>query len=197
MGKPKRDITPEESAQVESLAAHGHTQREIAHFLKINERTFQRRLKEDSLLMTSWRSGRFKGKEYVLSRLMRFIKNDELNAINLSAIQFYLRNTGFGTESNNDNNELQISFGNKSAMEIVNSTLTALEEGEINVPQAQQLTSLALAKMNIESRTQEDKAASKEIEIEEAKEFMAQIKEAKDNIEFFRKKVQKTKEEHV
>ena len=197
MGKPKRDITPEESAQVESLAAHGHTQREIAHFLKINERTFQRRLKEDSLLMTSWRSGRFKGKEYVLSRLMRFIKNDELNAINLSAIQFYLRNTGFGTESNNDNNELQISFGNKSAMEIVNSTLTALEEGEINVPQAQQLTSLALAKMNIESRTQEDKAASKEMEIEEAKEFMAQIKEAKDNIEFFRKKVQKTKEEHV
>jgi hypothetical protein len=128
---------------------------------------------------------------------MRFIKNDELNAINLSAIQFYLRNTGFGTESNNDNNELQISFGNKSAMEIINSTLTALEEGEINVPQAQQLTSLALAKMNIESRTQEDKAVSKEMEIEEAKEFMAQIKEAKDNIEFFRKKVQKTKEEHV
>ena len=197
MGKPKKDITPEESAQVESLAAHGHTQREIAHFLKINERTFQRRLKEDSLLMTSWRSGRFKGKEYVLSRLMRFIKNDELNAINLSAIQFYLRNTGFGTESNNDNNELQISFGNKSAMEIINSTLTALEEGEINVPQAQQLTSLALAKMNIESRAQEDKAASKEMEIEEAKEFMAQIKAAKDNIEFFRKKVQKTKEEHV
>jgi hypothetical protein len=34
--------------------------------------------------MTSWRRGRFKGKEYVLSRLMRFIKNDELNAINLT-----------------------------------------------------------------------------------------------------------------
>ena len=193
MGKPKRDITPEESAQVESLAAHGHTQREIAHFLKINERTFQRRLKEDSLLMTSWRSGRFKGKEYVLSRLMRFIKNDELNAINLSAIQFYLRNTGFGTESNNDNNELQISFGNKSAMEIINNTLTALEEGKISVPEVQQLTGLALAKMNIESRTQEDKAVSKEMEIEEAKEFMAQIQAARENIEFFRKKVQKIK----
>jgi hypothetical protein len=79
-------------------------------------------------------------------------------------------------------------------MEIVNSTLTALEEGEINVPQAQQLTGLALAKMNIESRSQEDKAVSKEMEIEEAKEFMAQIKEAKENIEFFREKIQKTKE---
>src|SRR5574343_48829 len=128
MSKPKRDITPEESAQVESLAAHGHTQREIAYFLKIPYRTFQRKLKEDSLLMTSWRRGRFKGKEYVLSRLMRFIKNDELNAVNLNAIQFYLRNTGFGLENNDDNNELQVSFGNKSALEIMDSTLTALEE---------------------------------------------------------------------
>ena len=48
--------------------------------------------------------------------------------------------------------------------------------------------------MNIESRSQEDKAVSKEMEIEEAKEFMAQIKEAKENIEFFREKIQKTKE---
>ena len=187
MGKPKKDITPEESAQVESLAAHGHTQREIAHFLKISPTSFKRKLKEDSLLMASWRRGRFKGKEYVLSRLWRFIKNDELSTINLSAIQFYLRNTGFGTESNNDNNELQISFGNKSAMEIVNSTLTALEEGKINVPQAQQLTSLALAKMNIESRTQEDKAVSKEMEIEEAKVFVKELDEAIKNLDLLEK----------
>ena len=175
MSKQKRDITPEESAQVESLAAHGHTQREIAHFLKISPTSFKRKLKEDSLLMASWRRGRFKGKEYVLSRLWRFIKNDELSTINLSAIQFYLRNTGFGTESNNDNNELQISFGNKSAMEIINSTLTALEEGEINVPQAQQLTSLALAKLNIESRTQVDKAVSEQRSIDEAKAFAKEL----------------------
>ena len=32
-----------------------------------------------------------------------------------------------------------IKFGNKSAMEIVNSTLTALEQGEISVSEAQQL----------------------------------------------------------
>ena len=191
MGKPKRDITPDESAQVESLAAHGHTQREIAHFLKINERTFQRRLKEDSLLMTSWRRGRFKGKEYVLSRLMRFIKNDELNAINLSAIQFYLRNTGFGTESNNDNNELQISFGNKSAMEIVNSTLTALEQGEISVSEAQQLTGLAIAKMNIESRNQVDKAVSKEMEIEEAKAFAIELDQTLQKLDLLEKNIKK------
>ena len=183
MSKPKRDITPEESAQVESLAAHGHTQREIAYFLKIPYRTFQRKLKEDSLLMTSWRRGRFKGKEYVLSRLMRFIKNDELNAVNLNAIQFYLRNTGFGLENNDDNNELQVSFGNKSALEIMDSTLTALEEREIGVSKAQQLTSLALAKLNIENNgSKDDKAVYQQRSREEALEFAAKMKEARENL---------------
>lgn len=183
MSKPKRDITPEESAQVESLAAHGHTQREIAYFLKIPYRTFQRKLKEDSLLMTSWRRGRFKGKEYVLSRLMRFIKNDELNAVNLNAIQFYLRNTGFGVENNDDNNELQVSFGNKSALEIMDSTLTALEEREIGVSKAQQLTSLALAKLNIENNgSKDDKAVYQQRSREEALDFAAKMKEARENL---------------
>ncbi len=183
MSKPKKDITPEESAQVESLAAHGHTQREIAYFLKIPYRTFQRKLKEDSLLMTSWRRGRFKGKEYVLSRLMRFIKNDELNAVNLNAIQFYLRNTGFGVENNDDNNELQVSFGNKSALEIIDSTLTALEEREIGVSKAQQLTSLALAKLNIENNgSKDDKAVYQQRSREEALEFAAKMKEARENL---------------
>jgi hypothetical protein len=183
MSKTKRDITPEESAQVESLAAHGHTQREIAYFLKIPYRTFQRKLKEDSLLMTSWRRGRFKGKEYVLSRLMRFIKNDELNAVNLNAIQFYLRNTGFGVENNDDNNELQVSFGNKSALEIMDSTLTALEEREIGVSKAQQLTSLALAKLNIENNgSKDDQAVYHQRSRAEALEFAAKMKEARENL---------------
>lgn len=183
MSKPKKDITPEESAQVESLAAHGHTQREIAYFLKIPYRTFQRKLKEDSLLMTSWRRGRFKGKEYVLSRLMRFIKNDELNAVNLNAIQFYLRNTGFGVENNDDNNELHVSFGNKSALEIIDSTLTALEEREIGVSKAQQLTSLALAKLNIENNgSKDDQAVYQQRSRAEALEFAAKMKEAGENL---------------
>ena len=183
MSKPKKDITPEESAQVESLAAHGHTQREIAYFLKIPYRTFQRKLKEDSLLMTSWRRGRFKGKEYVLSRLMRFIKNDELNAVNLNAIQFYLRNTGFGVENNDDNNELQVSLGNKSALEIMDSTLTALEEREIGVSKAQQLTSLALAKLNIENNgSKDDQAVYQQRSRAEALEFAAKMKEARENL---------------
>jgi len=191
MGKPKRDITPDESAQVESLAAHGHTQREIAYFLKISPTSFKRKLKEDSLLMASWRRGRFKGKEYVLSRLWRFIKNDELSTINLSAIQFYLRNTGFGMESNNNNNELQISFGNKSAMEIVNSTLTALEEGEISVSEAQQLTGLAIAKMNIESRNQVDKAVSEQMSIEEAKAFAIELDQTLQKLDLLEKNMKK------
>jgi len=61
------------------------------------------------------------------------------------------------------------------AMEIVNSTLTALEQGKISVSEAQQLTGLALAKMNIESRTQADKAASEQISIDEAKAFAIEL----------------------
>ena len=183
MSKQKRDITPEESAQVESLAAHGHTQREIAHFLKISPTSFKRKLKEDSLLMASWRRGRFKGKEYVLSRLWRFIKNDELSTINLSAIQFYLRNTGFVAENNDDNCELQVSFGNKSALEIMDNTLTALEAREIGVSKAQQLTSLALAKLNIENNgSKDDQAVYQQRSRAEALEFAAKMKEARENL---------------
>ena len=70
-------------------------------------------------------------------------------------------------------------------MEIVNSTLTALEEGKISVPEVQQLTSLALAKMNIESWSQEDKAEHEQRSMEELEEFAAKIKEAGENIRFF------------
>jgi hypothetical protein len=76
-------------------------------------------------------------------------------------------------------------------MEIINSTLTALEEGEINVPQAQQLTSLALAKLNIESRTQEDKAVSKEMKIEETRAFAKELEQVLKNIDILTKNIKK------
>jgi hypothetical protein len=94
-------------------------------------------------------------------------------------------------ESNNNNNELQISFGNKSAMEIVNSTLTALEEGEISVSEAQQLTGLALAKMNIESRNQVDKAVSEQISIEEAKALALELDQTLQKLDLLEKNIKK------
>jgi hypothetical protein len=164
MSRPKRNITPEQSAQIEALAAHGHTQKEIAYFLKIPYRTFQTYLAEDSLLMASWRIGRFKGKEYVLSRLMRFIKNDDLNAVNLNAIQFYLRNTGFG-EVNHTDNKPKLKFPeNKSPSDIIDTALTALEQGEITFTEAQNLANLAMTKLNVSKLNDNTEEAVKERE---------------------------------
>lgn len=98
MSKPKRDITPEESAQVEAMAAHGHTQEEIAEFLGMSARSFNYKKKENKILIAAYNRGRFKAKNYVASRLWRYIRNDALTAINLSAITFYLRTQAGWTE---------------------------------------------------------------------------------------------------
>ena len=182
MSKPKRDITPEESAQVEALAAHGHTQEEIGYFLNISPTSFKRKLKENSLLMASWRTGRFKGKEYVLSRLMRFIKNNELNAVNLNAIQFYLRNTGFGIESNNDNKPKLKFSDNKTPSDILNTALTSLEQGEINLTEAQRIADLATAKLNIIKLNDPNEEIIRERESEE--QLMVKAQNLRETIEF-------------
>jgi len=98
MSKPKRDITPEESAQVEAMAAHGHTQEEIAEFLGMSARSFRYKKNENKILIAAYNRGRFKAKNYVASRLWRYIKSDALTAINLSAITFYLRTQAGYTE---------------------------------------------------------------------------------------------------
>ena len=48
--------------------------------------------------MSAYNRGRFKAKNYVASRLWRYIKSDALTAINLSAITFYLRTQAGWTE---------------------------------------------------------------------------------------------------
>ena len=91
MGRSTRVITLEETAQVEAMAAHGHTQEEIAEFLGMSARHFRRIKRKNRFLMSAYNRGRFKAKNYVASRLWRYIKSDALTAINLSAITFYLR----------------------------------------------------------------------------------------------------------
>jgi len=98
MGRSTRVITLEETAQVEAMAAHGHTQEEIAEFLGMSARSFRYKKNENKILIAAYNRGRFKAKNYVASRLMRFIKDDELTAVNLSAITFYLRTQAGWTE---------------------------------------------------------------------------------------------------
>jgi hypothetical protein len=98
MGRSTRVITLEETAQVEAMAAHGHTQEEIAEFLGMSARSFRYKKNENKILIAAYNRGRFKAKNYVASRLWRYIRNDALTAINLSAITFYLRTQAGYTE---------------------------------------------------------------------------------------------------
>lgn len=87
MGRSTRVITLEETAQVEALAAHGHTQEEIAVFLGMSARHFRRTKGENKSLMSSYSRGRFKAKNYVASRLMRFIVKRQLYWSTLASIK--------------------------------------------------------------------------------------------------------------
>ena len=98
MGRSTRVITLEETAQVEAMAAHGHTQEEIAEFLGMSARSFRYKKNENKILIAAYNRGRFKAKNYVASRLWRYIKSDAITAINLSAITFYLRTQAGWTE---------------------------------------------------------------------------------------------------
>ena len=98
VGRSTRVITLEETAQVEAMAAYGHTQEEIAEFLGMSARSFRYKKKGNKILIAAYNRGRFKAKNYVASRLWRYIKSDALTAINLSAITFYLRTQAGWTE---------------------------------------------------------------------------------------------------
>ena len=150
MSRPKKVYTPEEIAQVEALAAYGHTQDEITEHLGIKKRTFQYAVSENEVLNASYTNGRFKARNFVVSRLMRYIKNDELNATNLKAIQFYLKNSRLGKDETT-NDKPKIALANKTPLELIDSTLEALENGEITIEEAQQLASLAMTKLNIKN----------------------------------------------
>lgn len=120
VGRSTRVITLEEIAQVESLAAHGHTQEEIAVFLGMSARHFRRTKGKNCFLMSAYNKGRFKAKNYVASRLWRYIRNDALTAVNLSAITFYLRTKAGWTEKQEMNLSAKNVTPSKQSLTIIN-----------------------------------------------------------------------------
>jgi hypothetical protein len=91
MSRHKKIYTSEEIAQVEALAAFGHTQEEITEHLGIKERSFLYAKKDNDVLNASYKRGRFKARSFVVSSLMGYIKEKENTALKLTAITFYLR----------------------------------------------------------------------------------------------------------
>ena len=104
-----------------------------------------------------------------------------------TAIIFYLKTQG-GWSTENKNNTTKISYGNKTPIDIINNTLTALEEGKLGFSDAQQLTSLALAKMNIENHSQINKGDSEQVTMEQAREFAKELDEILQKAEEVKKR---------
>ena len=192
-----KKITLDEAqiAQVEALSAYLPINR-IADYFGFSETTFHEIKKRQPEVLVAYNRGVAKACSYVGSTLMGFIREKENTATKLNATMFYLRTKGgWGSENKNDNKPVCLTFsGEQTPAEILNIGFNALQEGKIDFTQMQQIGSLALTKMNIESRTQEDKAVSEQMSIDEAKAFAKELEQALANIEFFEKNTKSSQE---
>ena len=184
-----KKITLDEAqiAQVEALSAYLPINR-IADYFGFSETTFHEIKKRQPEVLVAYNKGVAKACSYVGSTLMGFIREKENTATKLNATMFYLRTKGgWGSENKNDNEPVCLTFsGEQTPAEILNIGFNALQEGKINFAQMQQIGSLALTKMNIENNgSKDDKAVYQQRSREEALEFAAKIKEARENIRFF------------
>ena len=181
-----KKITLDEAqiAQVEALSAYLPIDK-IAGYFGFTESTFHEIKKRQPEVLIAYNKGVAKACSYVGSTLMGFIREKENTATKLNATMFYLRTKGgWGSENKNDNEPVCLTFsGEQTPAEILNIGFNALQEGKIDFTQMQQIGSLALTKMNIESRTQEDKAVSEQMSIDEAKAFAKQLEEAIKNLD--------------
>ncbi|HHF7111073.1 TPA: LuxR C-terminal-related transcriptional regulator [Haemophilus influenzae] len=94
--KPKIEI---DLSMVESLAAQGLTNQQIADSLGISERTLQNRKKDNAEFAEAIKKGKAKGIAVVTNALMKKIK-----AGNVAAMIFFLKTQGGWKE----NNQLEI-----------------------------------------------------------------------------------------
>ena len=94
--KPKIEI---DLSMVESLAAQGLTNQQIADSLGISERTLQNRKKDNAEFAEAIKKGKAKGIAVVTNALMKKIKSG-----NVTAMIFFLKTQGGWKE----NNQLEI-----------------------------------------------------------------------------------------
>jgi predicted DNA-binding protein YlxM (UPF0122 family) len=171
-------------AQVEALAAYLSIS-QIADYFGFSKRAFYDIRKRQPEVLAAYNKGVAKACSFVGNMLMGFIREKENTASKLSAITFYLRTRGgWGSENKNDNEPVCLTFsGEQTPAEILNIGFNALKEGKIDFTQMQQIGSLALTKMNIENNgSNEDKIVYQQRSREEALEFAAKMKEARENL---------------
>jgi DNA-binding CsgD family transcriptional regulator len=175
-GRPLIKLTNEQLEELKMIAPVC-TLQEIADYFGFSIDTFQRLKSRDEEVLRIYKKAKIQAKAMVGGSLMK-----KALAGDTTAAIFYMKTQGGWSSKGNSEEKIKIPLGNRSALEISNNILIALEKGEINIFEAQQLTSLAITKINIESRTQVDKAVSEQISIDEAKAFAKELEQTLQNL---------------
>ncbi len=166
-GRPKdsvKNFTDEQVAQVEALSAYLSIH-DIAYFFNVSERSFFDIKNRDPRVEEAYKKGKAKAISFVASKLMNIIREEENTPTKLSAIIFYLKTqANWSTEAKNDNKPKLKFSESKSPSDILNTALTSLEQGEITIPEAQNLANLAIAKLNVNKLNDNGEEAVKERE---------------------------------
>jgi DNA-binding CsgD family transcriptional regulator len=170
-GRPLIKLTNEQLEELKMIAPVC-TLQEIADYFGFSIDTFQRLKSRDEEVLRIYKKAKIQAKAMVGGSLMK-----KALAGDTTAAIFYMKTQGGWSSKGSSEEKIKIPLGNRSALEISNNILIALEKGEISVFEAQQLTSLAITKINIESRTQVDKAVSKQMTIEETRAFAKELDE--------------------
>ena len=168
-GRPLIKLTNEQLEELKMIAPVC-TLQEIADYFGFSIDTFQRLKSRDEEVLRIYKKAKIQAKAMVGGSLMK-----KALAGDITAAIFYMKTQGGWSSKSNSEDKIKIPLGNRSGPEIFNDILITLEKGEISIPEVQQLTGLALAKMNIESRTQVDKAVSEQMSIDEAKAFAKEL----------------------
>jgi len=174
-GRPEIVLSDEQIAKVEELSAYLNCE-QIADYFGIDRDTFLAIRKRQPEVLRHYKKGK-------AHKIYKYAQKLEQKATGIdengdtTAIIFYLKTqAGWSTENKNDNQPVCLTFSDKQTpAEILNIGFKALKEGKIDFAQMQQIGNLAITKMNIESRTQEDKAVSEQMSIEEAKAFAKEL----------------------
>lgn len=182
-GRPQIILTDKQIAEVEELSAYLNCE-QIADYFGISRTAFFEILRRDGEVSALYKKGK-------AHKIYRYGKILEEKAIGLNpdgdttSIIFYLKTQGrWTTEYKNDNNP-NMSLCNKDSHEIINSALTAFAEGKISIAEAQQMSNLAITKMNIDNnKPLESHAEVKQKTREERLEIAEKLNEAIKNLQY-------------
>lgn len=145
-GRPKIVLTDEQIKEIEGLA-QDMTIEQMANYFGISESTFKRVKTKNLDVLTSYKKGKAKGIKEATSLLWT-----NMRAGDTTSILFYLKTqAGWTTEVKKEEKPKLDFLKDKTPLEIIESTLVALAKGEITIQQAQQISNLAITKLNMKN----------------------------------------------